>query len=94
MSLELASEKRYGIFPFIAQMLVTLVKLMLDTQVSQGSKEGTGFESRQVFVNFTNRVTVWPWDSHHFSQVEFAHLSKTDYIPPLKDYDEERLWMR
>lgn len=32
--LELASEKRYSIFPFISKTLVKLVKLLLDIQVS------------------------------------------------------------
>lgn len=44
--LELTSEKRYGIFPFISKMLVKWVKLLLDAHVSQGSEEGAGFESR------------------------------------------------
>lgn len=55
--LELTSEKRYSIFPFNSKMLVKLVKLILDTQVSRGSKQGTGLESRELFVNFTNQVT-------------------------------------
>lgn len=55
--LELTSEKRHSIFPFISKMLVKWVKLLLDAHVSQGSKEGTGFESKELFVNFTNQVT-------------------------------------
>lgn len=58
--LELASEKRYSIFPFISKTSVKLVKLLLDIQVSQGSKEGTDFEKRQLFANFISQVTVWP----------------------------------
>ena len=38
-------------------MLVKLVELMLDSQVSQGSKEGPDSESRQFFINLTNQVT-------------------------------------